>query len=181
MNQYEISLTKSTRKVLKFLLEETENSGLEQIVQGAGISKRSVYYDLNHIRHLLKALDAGSLDREDGTYLLTSRQRQVLKEYLRTEGRSFEKSDRIAYIICAAICSSREVRLETLISDFGVSRNAVLYDLAEAKRILSDYQLSLVNTKKRGYYVSGDVFRQRSVFLLYVTELLDLLNPSIYI
>ncbi len=178
MNQYEISLTKSTRKVLKFLLEETENSGLEQIVQGAGISKRSVYYDLNHIRHLLKALDAGSLDREDGTYLLTSRQRQVLKEYLRTEGRSFEKSDRIAYIICAAICSSREVRLETLISDFGVSRNAVLYDLAEAKRILSDYQLSLVNTKKRGYYVSGDVFRQRSVFLLYVTELLDLLNPS---
>lgn len=177
MNQYEVSLTKSTRKVLKFLLEETETSGLEQIVRGSGISKRSVYYDLNHIRHLLKTLDAGSLDREDGTYLLTSGQKQILKDYLRTKGRSFEKSDRIAYIICASICSSKEVRLETLISDFGVSRNAVLYDLAEAKKLLSGYQLSLMNTKKKGYYVSGDIFRQRSVFLLYVTELLDLLSP----
>ena len=136
MNQYEVSLAKSTRKVLKFLLEETETSGLEQIVRGSGISKRSVYYDLNHIRHLLKTLDAGSLDREDGTYLLTSGQKQILKDYLRTKGRSFEKSDRIAYIICASICSSKEVRLETLISDFGVSRNAVLYDLAEAKKLL---------------------------------------------
>lgn len=178
MNQFEVSLTKSTRKVLKFLLEETSSSNIEQIIRGSGTSKRSVYYDLNHIRHLLKLLKAGSPDREDGTFLLTSKQKQILKEYLRTAGRSFEKSDRIAYIICASICSQKEVRLETLITDFGVSRNAVLYDLAEAKKILSSYQLSLINTKKKGYYVNGDVFRQRSVFLLYVTELLDLLGSS---
>lgn len=178
MNQNEIALTKSTKKVLKFLLGETNPAGVEQIIRGSDTSKRSVYYDLNRIRHLLKSLDAGTLDGEDGSYLLTKEQKQVLKGYLGSAGRTFEKSDRIAYIICASICSSKEVRLENLIADFGVSRNAVLYDLAEAKKVLSGYQLSLMNTKKRGYYVTGDVFRQRSVFLLYVTELLDQLGPS---
>lgn len=178
MNQNEIALTKSTRKVLKFLLGETAPVGIEQIIRGSGTSKRSVYYDLNHIRHLLKLLEAGILEGEEGSYVLTKKQKQLLKEYLNTAGHSFEKSDRIAYIICASICSQKEVRLETLITDFGVSRNAVLYDLAEAKKILSGYQLTLVNTKKRGYYVNGDVFRQRSVFLLYVTELLDRLGAS---
>ena len=102
MNQFEVSLTKSTRKVLKFLLEETSSSNIEQIIRGSGTSKRSVYYDLNHIRHLLKLLKAGSPDKEDGMYLLTPKQKQLLKEYLRTAGRSFEKSHRIAYIICAS-------------------------------------------------------------------------------
>ncbi|HBM74764.1 MAG TPA: hypothetical protein DD429_04325 [Clostridiaceae bacterium] len=172
MSDYMPSLSKSTRNVLQVLANEKNPISVNQIAKYTKSSRRMVYYDIGNIKYLFKNLNAGNLKHDGGEYYLLPEQRKFVKEFLNKKSVITDKADRISYIICSTICSENEIHLESLVQRFGISKNASLYDLAETRKILDRYQLTLMNSKKNGYYVEGDTFRKRSVFLYYLSQFL---------
>jgi len=172
MSDYVPSVSKSTRNVLQVLINEENPVSPSKIASITKSSKRMVYYGLDDVKYLLKNLGAGDLESKGGAYCLEPEQRDILNKYLNENTLITSKDDRIGYIICSTICSDNLVRLESLAQKFQISKNAILYDLTEAKKILEKCQLELMNSKKKGYYVEGDIFRKRSVFLYYLSRLL---------
>jgi mannitol operon transcriptional antiterminator len=166
------SLSKGTRNILQVLVSEEMPMSVDRIVKITKSSRRMVYYDLENVRYLLKTLSAGELKGDGGAYYLLPDQLKVVKKLLNEKNTINNKDDRMAYIICSTISSDNITRLESLAQKFEISKNATLYDLAETKKILYGYQLNLRNSKKKGYYVEGDIFRKRSVFLYYLSQLL---------
>ncbi|MDQ1000440.1 mannitol operon transcriptional antiterminator [Neobacillus niacini] len=164
--------SKGTRNILQVLINEEMPMSVDRIAKFTKASRRMVYYDLENVRYLLKTLGVGELESNGGAYFLQPEQIEVVKNYLTEKNTILNKDDRIGYIICSTISSHNIIRLESLAQKFEISKNATLYDLAETKKILEDYQLKLRNSKKKGYYVDGDTFRKRSVFLHYLTQLL---------
>lgn len=172
MSKYVPILLKSTRKILQVLVNEENPVSADKIARYTKSSKRMVYYDLENVKYLLKNFGAGDLENKGGAYCLLPEQREIVRKFLNEKNSIIDKVDRIGYIICSTICSDNIVRLEFLVQKFEISKNATLYDLAEAKKVLGKYQLKLMNSKKNGYYVEGDAFRKRSVFLYYLSLLL---------
>lgn len=172
MWDYVQSVSKSTRNVLQVFINEENPVSADKIAIYTKSSKRTVYYDLGNVKYLLKNLGAGDLGNNGGAYYLMPEQRELILKYLNGKNPITDKGDRISYIICSTICSDNIIRIESLTLKFEISKNAILYDLAEAKRILGKSQLELMNSKKNGYYVEGDIFRKRSVFLYYLSQLL---------
>lgn len=172
MSDYVSSLSKSTRNVLQVLVNEENPVSPNKIASITKSSKRMVYYCLDNVKYLLKLLNGGELESSGGAYYLLPKQRELVQKYLNKNTLITNKDDRINYIICSSICSDNLVRLESLAHKFEISKNAILNDLKEAKKILYKCQLKLLNSKKKGYYVEGDIFRKRSVFLYYLSSLL---------
>jgi mannitol operon transcriptional antiterminator len=172
MPDYIPSLSKSTRNVLQVLANEKNPISVNQIAKYTKSSRRMVYYDIGNIKYLFKNLNAGNLKHDGGKYYLLPEQRKLVQEFLNKKNIITDKTDRISYIICSTIYSENEIHLESLAQRFEISKNATLYDLAETRKILDRYQLTLMNSKKNGYYVEGDIFRKRSVFLYYLSQFL---------
>lgn len=179
MSDYVLSISKNTRNVLQVLINEENPVSPNKIAIYTKSSKRAVYYGLDDVKYLLKNMDAGDLESSEGGYYLLPEQRELLQKYLNDNNLITNKDDRISYIICSTISSDNIIRLESLAQKFEISKNATLYDLAEAKKILDKCQLELMNSKKKGYYVEGDTFRKRSVFLYYLSQLLKNNNYAI--
>jgi mannitol operon transcriptional antiterminator len=172
VSEYVPTLSKSTRNVLQVLINEEIPLSVDEISNYTKSSKRMTYYNLGNVKYLLKTLNAGDLENKDGGYCLLPEQRERVRKFLNERNPIIDKVDRISYIICSAICSDNLIRLEFLVHKFEISKSAILYDLAAAKKLLGKYQLKLMNSKKNGYYVEGDAFRKRSVFLYYLSQLL---------
>lgn len=172
MPDYVPPLSKSTRNVLQVLVNEKNPVSADKIAKCTKSSKRMVYYDLGNVKYLLKNLNAGNLKNDGAAYYLLPEQRELVLKFLSEKGPIADKADRISYIICSTICSDRKIHLESLARKFEISKNATLYDLADAKKLLDKYQLTLTNSKKNGYHVEGDTFRKRSVFLYYLSQFL---------
>ncbi|MBP2638534.1 MAG: transcriptional antiterminator [Firmicutes bacterium] len=167
-----IALSKRVRQVLQYMIKEKQPVSVNQIARQVETSKRSVYYDLKDIESLLAFLGLGTLQVNTQGYYLTLEQSCRLTEIVQEKAKFIEGKDRINYIICSVIYPQKAIRIMCMAEIFGVSKNTVINDLAQAKDTLAQYQLTLCNTKKRGYYVEGEIFRKRSVLLYYFRILL---------
>ena len=172
MSNYVTTISKSTRNVLQILVNEENPISADKIAIYTKSSRRMVYYGIGDVKYLLKNMGAGALGNNGGAYYLTANQREMVRKLLNENNNITDKTDRISYIICSTIYSDNIIRLESLSQKFEISKNATLYELAETKEILDKCQLKLMNSRKSGYYVEGDTFRKRSVFLDYLSQLL---------
>ena len=172
MSNYVPTISKITRNILQVLVNEENPISVDKIAMYTKSSRRMVYYGLGDVKYLLKKICDGGLGNNGGAYYLLPEQHELVRKLLNEKNNITDKTDRISYIICSTIYSDNIIRLESLAQKFEISKNATLYDLAEAKEILSKCQLKLMNSRKNGYYVDGDTFRKRSVFLDYLSQLL---------
>jgi len=166
-------LTQNEKRLLQFLIDRTWPMSVSEMAHLTGVSKRTIYYNLNNLRYLFRQLRIGELVQEMDGYLLNEEQRETLKEFLSEKIVQLDKKERISYIICGAICAEWQLRFRTLENKFNLSRNAVFADLADAKKELAEYHLELKNSKKEGYYVEGDLLLMRTVFQLHISRLLE--------
>ena len=164
-------MSQNEKRIVQLLIERIWPLKASEITALTGVSRRAVYYSLDNIRYLLKQLEAGELERQDGGFLLSDEQRMILREQLGRKAVQKNKKERISYIICAAL-SDKTLRFKELEERFEMSRNAVFADLADVKSELAKYHLELKNSKSRGYYVEGDCLLKRTVFQLHIHRLL---------
>lgn len=165
-------ISSRTRQLLQILSSADGPETAAHLAQLVKTSKRLIYYDLKTVDQLLEALGAAPTQLQNQGYLLTEGQKEKVSDFLRRKTVIAEEKDRISYIICSVIYPKQVIRIETLAQIFMVSRNTVLHDLYRVRQTLEGYRLSLVNTRKQGYFVEGEVFRRRSVMLYYLQQLL---------
>lgn len=166
------ALPKSTWRVLRILCDEQEGITAQNLASISKTSKRMIYYDLENVKYALAVLEIGELNHNRCGYFLHDEQKDSLRSILLQSEEIHDKDDRVSYMIIRMLFHEDIIRLESFCEKFEVSRNTILRDLNEVKSLLEDHQLYLLNTKKEGYFVEGDIFRKRMVFLDHVKQLL---------
>lgn len=166
-------LTPNERQILHLLIKKEKAVSAAELARLTNVSKRTVYYSLNNLRHLFKQMGADDFEARADGFCLTESQRLAAQSRLAKENTQLTKKDRISYIICAAICAVRPLRLKTLQEKFGLSRNIIFSDLSDVKKELASFQLELLNSRQAGYYVQGDLLLMRTVFQLHISRLIS--------
>ena len=169
---------KSTWHVLRILCEEKEGVSVQRLASLSKSSKRMVYYDLDNVKYILSLLELGEICHNKCGYYLMDYQKVVLKELQAQSGEIHDKDDRISYMVIRMLFHEDIIRLEGFCDKFAVSRNTILRDLNDVKTLLENHQLYLLNTKRDGYFVEGDIFRKRMVLLDHVKHLLKHIHYS---
>lgn len=168
-----IQLTPNERQILHLLMKKEKAVSAADLARLINVSKRTVYYSLNNLRHLFKQLGADEFEAQADGFCLTASQRLAAQSWLAKENTQLSKKDRISYIICAAICATQPLRLKTLQEKFGLSRNIIFSDLSDVKKELADFQLEFLNSRQAGYYVQGDLLLMRTVFQIHISRLIS--------
>ena len=75
-------MSQNEKRIVQLLIERIWPLKASEITALTGVSRRAVYYSLDNIRYLLKQLEAGELERQDGGFLLSDEQRMILREQL---------------------------------------------------------------------------------------------------
>lgn len=161
-------LSRKTKEVLYLLAMAEEPLEVNEIAKRLKRTNRQIYYDLDAINDMLDGIGELPVKRSGNMYSLSGAQKRRMIELIQNSIRITEKDNRIAYIICKVLYSNEKITIEVLQSELDFSRNSIISDLGQVKKILAGYNLSLENSKKSGYYVEGDICKKRYVFCYYL-------------
>ena len=168
-----VNLPKHSHELLRILSSDTGPFSIGTLMSLSKTSRRMVYYNLDNIKTFLYANNLGELSSVNEGYSLTAEQRKKTNLLLDDQYVFDSKEVRVGYIICYLMWARKIVRLADFMNEMEVSRNAILSDLQEVKDELRSYQLELDNNKKDGFFITGDNFRKRTVYLYYIRKLLQ--------
>lgn len=164
-----IFLTLRIKKVMKALVNAETPLKIVDIANRTESSPRLVYYDLDFVNMYLQRKGYPRIEPVDSTYFVTKQQREYLNEMISESVRVGEKDNRLSYIICSLIFQQNKITINYLSILLGVSRNTIVTDLQEATEILKEFGLKVLNNKSKGYYVEGDIYTKRYVFIHYLS------------
>lgn len=171
------------RQLLQVLMQRTDYLSVNQLAEALGVSRRTVYYDMDKVNIWLDQAKLQPLEivREKGVLLPVSERDQIVS-LLEEDNRQiyiFSPEERAKIIICYFVYVPENVYLEQLTECFEVSRNTILTDLKEVTRLLSVYDLQLDYQPKTGYRLVGDAVRIRALFMLYYNEFYELFQSGV--
>ncbi len=167
------------RQILNLLLNQTDYLSMKDLAQAVGVSRRTLYYDIEKINFSLKQayLPELTVVREKGI-LISHTDREDIREVLDEEPESqvyiFTPEERARCIICYIIYAEKPVYINDLMECFEVSRNTIFADMKEVTRRLNQYGIELEYQPKTGYYLVGDTVKIRAVFGMYFNEMNEL-------
>ncbi len=157
------------KKILEALLNRDSYVTLQEISLFNNVSRRTIYYDLERINDFLveNSWEKIVVERGKGIYLDKNTRIELAKTNLDlSKNQSFNPSDRVRIIMCTILRRDTIIMIEDLMDITKVSRNTVISDLKATQDSLSNYNLELKFSMKKGYYISGNVITKRSVFFL---------------
>lgn len=167
--------------ILKTLIEKSDNVGLSELTKTLNVSKRSIYYDLGKINDWLSAHRIPEIENERTRGIfLTQVQREKIQKLL-VDQKSvnyyvFSPKERQRLLICSLLGSKEPLFVEQLCKYCDVSRNTVFADMKIVRQKLEKYGLNLEFENHNGYAVEGPFFKQKAVFLYYLTPLIPLIE-----
>lgn len=171
-------------ELLKQLLYEDQYVTVQQLAEGKGISKRSVYYDIQKINEWLQAqnLQELKIERKKGI-LISKEQRAIIRKKLKAIPQRiayvFTPAERRKIIVCSILCRSEKLHIDDFIKYCQVSRNTTINDIKQATKEIAKFQLDLIYEKEKGYCIQGDFVKKRSVFFMYFSSLVDFYKKGI--
>ncbi|MBQ9063680.1 MAG: PRD domain-containing protein [Eubacterium sp.] len=171
------------RQLVQVLIQQTDYMPVNQLAEALGVSRRTVYYDMDKVNIWLDQAKLEPLEivREKGVFLPVSGRGQIdqLLEADKQQIYIFSPEERAKIIICYFAYVPENVYLEQLTECFEVSRNTILTDLKEVTRLLAIYDLQLEYQPKTGYRLVGDTVRIRALFMLYYNEFYELFQSGV--
>lgn len=172
------------KQLLNTLLAQTDYISLNRLAEALGVSRRTVYYDIEKVNIWLEQAKLSRLEvvREKGIFL-SHQEREAVQQLLEQDTKHqvyiFSPTERAKIIICCVIYAPEQIYLEQLTECFEVSRNTIFTDLKEVTKLLEQYSLKLEYQPKQGYYITGDTIRIRALFILYFNELFSLFSSGV--
>ncbi|MDD3049033.1 MAG: BglG family transcription antiterminator [Bacilli bacterium] len=165
------SLDPRCMDILKKLLNVNGYITVQEIADEKGISKRSVYYDLNKINEWLEMQDIAliEVERKKGIFIpqaQNSKIRELIKDLPMNAAYVFSPMERVNIIICSIMKKTKPLYIEDFMHLCQVSRNTIINDLKIVMSKLQEFTLNLSYENKRGYRIQGNVIRKRTVFFL---------------
>ena len=172
------ALGKRCTDILKIILYANGFVKVSSLTSQLGMSRRSIYYDLDTIGGWLRDHHLGELirDRTKGV-AVTPDQASKIKKILFGGGnkvfRTFSPVEREQLILCIILLQEKPSYTEDFMKYCDVSRNTVVGDLKNAAAFLRKNKLRLNYLTGKGYRIEGDPVRKRAAFFLYYPQFID--------
>lgn len=171
-------IKKRSKEILEIIIV-SEFVSIEQLEKKFGLSRRSVYYEIDKINQWLSHHKTKEIatKRNKGFYLDKETKAKVdalLRKSSRKEEYVFSSKERTKIIYCYILNNKKKVYIEDLCEYIKVSRNTIFTDLSLLKKAIKDYSIRLDYTQNTGYLLDGNPINIRAVFLNYFSELLPM-------
>lgn len=160
-------LDERSTEILKLLVQTDDYVTLDELTQRLGISRRTVYYDMNKINDWLETLELPPVEyvRTAG-YSLPEASRRAIPDTAGAESSAAQQyylsqRERLAWIAIRLLTAKSPVFIHRLTELLQVSRGTVLKDLNAVRAQLETAGLDVVYDRKRGYEVHGEEARIR--------------------
>lgn len=146
---------------------------MDVILEQYGISKRTLYYDLNKINEWLREYDFGFVSILDKKIIIDVKNRAEIERQMHKGNEYyFSSEERRAIEFLFITLNCEKVIIDDLKNAFDVSRNTILSDLKAVKgEVEAEKELILRNTIKEGYFIEGDEMTIRKTIQEKIQEL----------
>ena len=162
-----MELRKRQAKILQDLFEKKRIS-VDTILDEYGISKRTLYYDLNKINDWLSEDNFGMANIEDKEIVIEITNLAGIEKQMHRGKEYYFSSEEFLFITL----NSEKIVIDDLKNAFDVSRNTILSDLKSVKSEIEERgELKFCNSIKQGYYVTGDESALRKIIQEKINEL----------
>lgn len=150
--------------ILKYILNNENSITIPSLMDTFNVSKRTIYYDLKKIDTWMKDTNAGGIVIIDKTVKADIQGNSAINKLSKKQDNYYLSIDERIVVEILLIALSKESVTIQMITDFlDVSRNTILSDLKKVKKYISSWNLSLVNSVKKGYEIIGDETRVRKL------------------
>ncbi|WP_407537979.1 helix-turn-helix domain-containing protein [Cetobacterium somerae] len=151
LNQPEVALLK--------LLINHETLTLQQITYFLNVSSLTSRKYLNNLKKFLESTSLGKINKVNNTFtlnLVKNIDLDILEVTLRNvKILNFSSEERINYLLCLLIFET-EVSVSSLVEIFNVSRNTLALDIKKIKKLITQYNLSIISKPWKGIELTGN-------------------------
>lgn len=173
----DIELKSRTVYLIRILLGSEDGLDVTSLLEKLGVTKRTLYYELEHINEWLKATGLGTVKVVSHRVILIADSKDSLRSELdKIRSYYFSIEERKAMEIVMISLSDEPVTLEMMRAFFDVSKNTILFDIRDLKNELLQRNITLTSQVKSGYLIEGS---EASVRKLIGEELQKLHNPGV--
>lgn len=150
--------------ILRLLMTKENGLSIHAFLEKLGVSKRTMYYELEKINAWLKCGSLGCVVLSGHVIRLEVPDSTLLEQQLKQETEYyFSIEERRALDIVFISLSSHAVTISWLMEQSRVSKNTVLNDIREIRKVLAKWHLHLNNASKSGYRISGEEMTVRKM------------------
>ena len=155
--------------LLNLLISSDYNLNISDIQKLLGVSQRSAYYSISKINDFLEMQDLPKLvnKRQTGIFIDPVVKDTLADTVSTTLGEMYicTSQERIVLEVLILLVRNDFININYLEDLFDVSRNTIVNDIKEIRKMLSVYNLALEYDNFAGYQVEGLSIRKRSVIL----------------
>jgi len=154
-----MTLDERCTQIITVLFNSKEYVSVDMITSQLGISKRTVYYDIQKINLWLEENELQAVKKKHGKgYYLDKKAKETAPKLIGKINKFqyfYSMEERTTLIAVELLTSQVPIFLENLMELTQVSRATASNDLKEIKVIFSEHQLEVNYHRNNGYKISG--------------------------
>lgn len=160
----------------------TTSKGLEKKY---GVTRRQLGYSFEKINDWLQAKNLPIIERTRQGYFIVDH--SIISNYssekivASSEMNIISETQRVYTIILMLLSKQEELSLLHFTSELDVSKNTVLSDLNEARKLVNDYDLVIRYSRRDGYLLEGEEFTIRRLLINIIYKVLEMPNGKVRI
>ncbi|MDQ0362455.1 BglG family transcription antiterminator [Breznakia pachnodae] len=161
--------------ILNCLIKQSPTS-VEKIIDDFGLSKRQIEYSISQINDELALNKVSKIRKTSGKYYIND---EIIKWFTSLtnadHGYVYSQVERVYAIIIQILLRNEPLSLDYFSYELGVSKNTVLTDMKKCDEIFkkANVKLSIVNSKVDGYFIKGNEWDKRSMFMKAIQYMLE--------
>ena len=169
-------LTNELIKKYQFFLNYNHTS-IEEMEGVLQCNKRTVMTDIQKVNEMLLNLDLPIITVQNDIIITPDISITSILKYIDVELKDFLfQEERIDMLILYIILSSDFISNLHLQDFLRMSKNSILADLKEVKSSLKQYELHLIYSREKGYYIDGDSNKIRELLEITIGNLIALVS-----
>lgn len=153
----------------KLLIEVIKNPNVtsKDLQKDHHLSRRQVDYSFKKVNEWLEEQGKPAVEKNNGRYIVSKTIAQLFDIETENNVQFYipSQTERVYLLILYIITSDEELSLNHFIAEMDVSKNTILQDLKEVKRVFSEFDLNLEYSRQEGYFAAGKEWNKRAVML----------------
>ena len=167
-------LTNELIKKYKFFLNYNHTS-IEEMEGVLQCNKRTVMIDIQKVNEMLVILELPTITVQNNFIITPDISITNILKYVDIASKNYVfQEERIDMLIFYIILYSDYISNSHLQDFLRMSKNSILADLKEVKVILKKYELQLIYSRDKGYYIDGDSNKIRELLEITIGNLITL-------
>ncbi|VTT42602.1 BglG family transcription antiterminator [Streptococcus porcinus] len=153
----------------QLILYHTSNE--EELAKQLQITIRQLNYVITQINEDLEGLGYPKILKNNGNYLIDPQSKKVLSNNFKLRELMIDSPARVNIILLLILSKESYISLDHFAYIFTLSKNTILNELKRCRTLLSEYELTLVYSRRNGYEIKGAEWNQRSLLHQIIIDL----------